>query len=115
MLQGLSGVNVGVASEAPCHEVHLDMVGRSARVNIVSVMFLPHYLVVHVDEVTAGMAVPPCLELWPVLHPALGVVHTHLGLGVKASCQDNSILHLDTTGVPDNEMMLACTHLHSAD
>ena len=31
-------------------------------------------------------------------------------LGVEASCQDYSILHLDTASVPDNEMMLVCIY-----
>ena len=31
-------------------------------------------------------------------------------LGVEASCQDYSILHLDTASVPDNEMTLVCIY-----
>ena len=110
MLQGLSGVGEGVASEAPCHEVHLAMVVRSARVNIVSVMLLPHHLVVRVDEVTACVPVPPRLQLGPVLDPASGAVHRNLVLGVVAASQYNRLLHLDAASVPDNEMMLVCIY-----
>ena len=31
-------------------------------------------------------------------------------LSVEASCQDYSILHLDTASVPDNEMTLVCIY-----
>ena len=34
-------------------------------------------------------------------------------LGVEASCQDYSILHLDTASVPDNEMMLVYIYILS--
>ena len=75
-------------------------------------MLLPHHLVVRVYEVTAGVPVPPGLQLCPVLDPASGAVHSHLGLGVTASCQDNSIFHLNTAGVPDNELILA--HIYTS-
>ena len=80
-------------------------------------MLLPHHLVVRVHEVTAGVVSSPRVELWPVLHPARRVVHCHLGpghLGLEsvASRQDNSILHLNTAGIPDNELILA--HIYTS-
>ena len=92
-------------------------------------MLLPHHLVVWVDEVSAPVVVSSLVELWPVRHPALSVVDSHLGLSVLTTRYDDSILHLDTTGGPDEEMILVCidtfttfvnalsvfTYLHPAD
>ena len=68
-------------------------------------MSLPHHLVVRVDEVSAPVAPSPRVELWPVRHPARGVVDGHLCLGEVASRQDGYLLQLDAAGVPDNEII----------
>ena len=94
-----------VASHPPCHEVHLAMVRRSSLVNIVIVMSLPHHLVVRVDEVSAPVVPSARVELWPVRYPALSVVDGHLVLLEITSRYDDSILHLDTAGEPDDEMI----------
>ena len=110
MYQQLRGVIAAdaiiVPSHPPCHEVHLDMVVRSARVNIVSVMLLPHHLVVRVDKVSAGVLVPPRLQLGPVLDPARGAVHGDLVLSVVAASQNHHLLHLNAASPPDNDVSL---------
>ena len=106
MSQHLRGVIaagvISVASHPPCHEVHLAMVMRPSLVNIVIVMSLPHHLVVRVDEVSAPVVPSARVELWPVRYPALRVVDGHLVLLEITSRYDDSFLHLNTAGVPDD-------------
>ena len=68
-------------------------------------MPLPHHFIVRVDEVSAPVVRSARVELWPVLHPALSVVDGHLVLLEITSRYDDSILHLDTAGEPDDEMI----------
>ena len=90
-----------VASHPPCHEVHLAMEVRSSRVH--TTLLLPHHLIVRVDKVSAPMVPSARVELWPVRYPALGVVDGHLVLLEITSRYDDSLLHLNTAGVPDDE------------
>ena len=73
-------------------------------------MSLPHHLVVCVDEVSAPVTVSPCVQAGQVRQEPLGVVDGHLSLAVGASRYDDSLLQLDTAGVPDNEMILVCIY-----
>ena len=65
-------------------------------------MSLPHHLVVRVDEVSAPVVRSARVELWPVRYPALRVVDGHLVLLEITSRYDDSFLHLNTAGVPDD-------------
>ena len=69
-------------------------------------LLLPHHLVVCVDEVSATVLMSPRVEAGQVRQEALGVVDSHLGHGVEASCHCDSLIHLDDAGVPNNEMIL---------
>ena len=75
--QQLGGGEVGVGGGgvAPRHQVHLPHLRRSAERTL---RVATHHLVVRVDEVAAGVAVPAGAEAGPVLHPAQAVVHGHL-------------------------------------
>ena len=63
---------------------------------------LPHHLVVRVYDVAAPVVVSARVEAGPVRQEPLGVVDDDLGLGFEAPCDDDSLLHLDTAGVPDD-------------
>ena len=64
-------------------------------------MSLPHHFIVRVDEVSAPVTVSPCVQAGQVRHPALSVVDGHLSLAEGTSRQDDSLLQLDTAGVPE--------------
>ena len=76
---------------------------RSSWVHIT--LLLPHHFVVTVDEVPAPVVASPRVQAGQVLYEACVVVDSHQAHGVLASRQYYYLLHIDTAGPPDDDIM----------